>query len=136
MKVTFDIPKWAFGKTIHIFAGTELLANKEFRREKNKVNGKIEVKEHYLPLKIKSNDERCNGCGDCCNTGLPMNKQQTIDLTDRLLKYLNKDDFTKPCPILNENGCSLGPNIPFGCIRSVCSDFDNCTERLIELEVI
>ena len=135
LEIAITIPDWAFGKNISVFAGDELLAQKQFRREKKRINGKIEIKEYYLPLKLKPDNGRCNGCGDCCSTGLPFSREKAIDIKKRLRDYTKKH-YEGSCPFLDDNGCSLGVNIPFGCARSDCSGFRNCTEKLIELEVI
>ena len=105
MKLLIEIPEWAKGKHIYIFANEELLAYTNFIIEK-----KPERREYYTPLLVKTT-ERCNGCGQCCESGSPF-------------------DDEKPCPHLTEDGCDLGNNIPFSCARSDCSiTFDNCSER-------
>jgi len=104
MRIELDIPEWAVGKHIYVFANEELLAYTNYIIEK-----KPERKEYYTPLKVKT--ARCNGCGQCCESGSPF-------------------DDSIPCPHLTEDGCGLGHNIPFSCARSDCSiTFDKCSER-------
>ena len=98
VKLELEIPEWALGKHIYVFAGRELLAVKEVRTVHE--NGEHVTK--YLPLKVKVS--RCNGCGDCCFE----------------------------CPFAGKNGCTT--NVPFDCVRSICSSFPNCTERFVEME--
>lgn len=135
VKIEFDIPKWAIGKHIYIFANKELLAQLEYNVKKiRNDNGNIIRKQKYFPLKLKPDDGRCNGCGDCCATGLPFNKEKAIDIIKRLTEY-TENNCEGACPFLDNNGCSLGINIPFGCAKSDCSKFENCTEKFVELEV-
>lgn len=115
-------------------AGTELLGQMEYWVEKIRKNGKVTRNEYYLPYKHKSENGRCNGCGDCCSTGLPFSGDKAIDIVNRLQDHI-KNEFHGACPLLDEDGCSLGNNIPFACLRSDCSSFENCTEKLIELEI-
>lgn len=102
MKIEFEVPEWAIGKHIYIFAGSELLGEKQ----------SIVVHEGgkhvtiHLPLKIKQKDGRCNGCGECC----------------------------KGCPFITPNGCLFKNRIPFSCVRSVCTHFEGCTEKFVEVE--
>lgn len=127
VKIEFEVPEWAIGRHIHIMAGVELLGQMEFRREKNRINGNVEIKEYYLPLRLKPENGRCSGCSDCCNSGGPR------VLIEKLGLPYQKD---RPCPMLNKDGCSLGSAIPFSCASSNCEGWsENCTEKLIELEV-
>ncbi len=134
VRVEFDIPEWAIGRHIHFFAGTELLGNKEFRREKIRTDRGVEYKEYYLPTMIKPGDGRCTGCGDCCeSSGVP---EHLLKFMYEAVRKLPEDhDFTKgPCALLTEEGCGLGAWIPFSCIRSNCEGWsENCTERLVKL---
>lgn len=105
MKIELEVPEWVIGKHITVFANQELIAYTNFIIEK-----KPERKEYYTPLKVKI--QRCNGCSDCCESGSPFNKNEGV------------------CPHLTENGCGLGNNIPFSCVRSDCSiTFKNCSEK-------
>jgi hypothetical protein len=106
MKIELEIPEWAIGKPIYVFANQELLAYSLYIIEKLP-----ERKEYYTPLKVKTS--RCNGCGDCCKDGSPFGSERG-----------------EPCDHLTEHGCGFGPNIPFSCARSDCSKhYPNCTER-------
>ena len=101
MRISFGVPKWAIGKHIYIFAGSELLGEKQARVIHE--GGKHVIK--YLPLKIKQEDGRCNGCGVCC----------------------------RDCPFISPSGCSFKNKIPFSCARSVCTHFEGCTEKFVEV---
>lgn len=102
MKIEFEVPEWAIGKHIYIFAGAELLAKKEvIISHKND-----EHVSEYLPLLLKPIYGRCNGCGECC----------------------------KGCPFLNPDGCSFKGRIPFTCLKSICTEFEGCTEKLEVVE--
>ena len=128
MKIELDIPKWAKGKHIYVFAGRELLVQLDYLIKF--IDGKHVGS--YDVLKIKPEDGRCTGCGTCCETlGSPFSQQGVIDLLDRLSKYEFSDEGR--CPFLGENGCSLGSNIPFSCARSNCQGMENCTEKLIDI---
>lgn len=133
-KITLEIPKWAFGRHIYILAGTELLGKMEFRREKIRED-RLLIKEYYLPLKVKPNDGRCNGCGDCCGQGGSfVGKQKLDEIRDRLNNYTYSK--TGKCPMLSVDGCTLNSAIPFSCIKSNCEGWsENCTEKLIDLMV-
>ena len=63
MRIEFEVPEWAMGKHIYIFAGMELLGDKQVRVIHK--DGKHAT--YYLPLRIKPADGRCSGCGDCCH---------------------------------------------------------------------
>jgi hypothetical protein len=119
--VKIDIPGWAIGKHIYIFAGAELLADK--RAETYFENGKH--KSRYFPLRIKT--ERCNGCGDCCST-VGINKTLLKDMQIALNKNSNNG-----CPFNSVDGCILRAWIPFACVKSVCSHYENCNEKLEEV---
>lgn len=98
MKIEFEVPNWAIGKHIYIFAGRELLGKMDcsvFHEDGKHMT-------QYSELRLKPADGRCTGCGECC----------------------------KSCPFLRPQGCLLGVMIPFSCIRSVCTDYEGCTERL------
>lgn len=121
MKIEFEVPDWAEGRNITIFAGHELIAMKDYivKHKDGKHVGK------YEPLRIKSEDGRCSGCSDCCKTGFDV----------PFLKYLVKklDGFNgSACPFLEENGCGLKDYIFFACARSMCEGkFPNCTEKMV-----
>lgn len=122
MKIEFEVPEWAIGKHIHIFAGAELLGNKEAKVVHQ--NGKhITI---YSPLKIKQENGRCNGCGACCEDGIDER------LIEMMIKAINKKrKFSgKSCTFLGDDGCILRAWIPFSCIRSVCTVWNGCTEKL------
>ena len=107
MKIEIDIPDWAKEKNIFIFANQELIAYKIC------VSDKVKVKV-----------SRCNGCSQCCESGHPFKPEQILSLESNL----NFIDGV-PCPLLGEEGCLLGNNIPFSCARSDCSHhFDKCSE--------
>lgn len=129
MKIEFDVPEWAIGKHIHIFAGSELLGNKECRIAHE--NGEHVIK--YLPLKIKQEEGRCNGCGTCCENGKFPPK-----LLEMLLKAIihkrKTDPDSEKCEFLGDNGCIFGAWIPFSCARSVMTGNEGCTEKLEEVE--
>ena len=95
MKLEIDIPEWAKEKNIYVFANEELIAYKWHHEDK--VHHKI---------------ARCNGCGQCCESGSPFNGDEG------------------PCIFLKEHGCDLGTKIPLTCARSICyPTFDKCSER-------
>jgi hypothetical protein len=125
IKIEFKVPEWAIGKHIYIFAGSELLGIKESRIYHK--NG-----EHirtYLPLKIKMEDGRCNGCGDCCNL------LSTKDSLFLKTMYERLKDFDEgSCPFSSDEGCVLKSFTPFSCLRSVCSHIGNCSEKLTVVE--
>lgn len=125
MRIEFEVPEWAIGKHIHIFAGNELLGNKEVRTVHH--NGKHVTE--YLPLKIKPNDGRCNGCGDCCQI---LSHKDEIFL--RTIKEKLENFESGPCPFATDEGCALKSFTPFSCLRSVCSQIGNCSERLEVVE--
>jgi len=60
----------------------------------------------YKKLRIKPGDGRCTGCGECC----------------------------KGCIFLRTDGCSFKAWIPFSCAKSICTNYEGCTERLEEIE--
>lgn len=136
MKIEFEVPDWAIGRTIFIFAGRELLAKKETIVEFNK-----QLKKHIInpiqPLQIKSKDDyRCSGCGDCCSTGgSPFPQKMLAEISYRLDNYkYNKEGR---CPLLGEDGCIMKGSIPFSCAKSNCEGWsENCTEKLIPIEDI
>jgi hypothetical protein len=123
MRIEFEVPKWAYGKHIHIFAGAELLGNKECRIVHE--DGEHVVK--YLPLKIKQESGRCNGCGICCESSkLP------VSLVDKMLEAITTHEGDS-CEFLGDNGCILGAFIPFSCVRSVMTNLEGCSEKLTEV---
>lgn len=127
-QISLTLPEWAIGRHIYIFAGAELLATKEVRIVHE--NGDHVAK--YLPLKVKSNDGRCNpsSCfpNSCCATSaIPFSKTKFEEIKRRLNSYNHGDT---PCPLLGREGCILNVNIPFGCVNSICTSFKGCTERL------
>jgi hypothetical protein len=130
MKIEFKVPEWALGRHIYIFAGNELLGNKEVRVSHKLTNGKWEHITTYLPLKIKPADGRCTGCGTCCNTTSP-NRKLIIAMKKALHGFR---DYGKRCPFITDSGCMLGPRIPYSCVRSLCTDYEGCTERLEVIE--
>lgn len=126
MRIEFDVPEWAIGKHIHIFAGTELLGNKEVRIVHE--NGKHVTT--YLPLKIKQEDGRCDGCGDCCQ----ILSSHDSHFLKTMREVLLTKDLNGACPFYSEEGCVLGSFTPFSCLRSVCTGIGNCNERLEVVE--
>lgn len=126
MKIELELPDWAIGRNITIFAGKELLAYSSF------VYKKKPFFKGYPELKIK--EGRCNGCGTCCEQyGSPFTREQYNEIIFRL----DTTEFKEMgrCPLLGDKGCILGDNIPFDCARSDCSRMKNCTEQFIELEI-
>lgn len=119
------MPEWAYGKHIYIFAGKELLGKMEcsiFHED-----GKHMAQ--YLPIKIKPADGRCTGCSNCCkDNGIGI---KMVEYITKLI--IRKQKFNKEstdCTFLGKDGCQLGSYIPFSCIRSVCTAWEGCTERL------
>lgn len=130
MRIEFEVPEWAIGRHIYFFAGNELLGNKEVRISHEKENGKWEHVIKYLPLKLKPVHSRCTGCGTCCNTTSP-NRKLLIEMKKALHGF---KDYDKKCPFITSTGCLLGPRIPFSCARSLCTDYEGCTEKLVVVE--
>lgn len=126
MKIEFEIPEWAIGRHIYIFAGNELLGKKEVRVVHEKENDKWKHISNYLPLMIKPEDGRCNGCGSCCNT-TSFSRKTFIKMKKALHGFKS---YEERCPFATDSGCMLGPKIPYSCVRSVCTDYEECTERL------
>lgn len=126
MKIEFDIPKWAVGRHIYIFAGTELLGIKEART----VHEDGEHKIKYLPLRLKAEDGRCNRCGKCCQT-TGFRREHLIQIKKALHGY---KDYGGKCAFLTDEGCLLGVRIPFSCLRSDCTGREDCTEKLVVIE--
>lgn len=129
IEISFKLPAWAVGRHIYILAGAELLGKKECRIARGDKDHAIS----YLPLEIKPEKGRCNGCGSCCGSAsLP--PEILNDLLDRLLKVLGSGEIPNltdgPCPFLTPSGCCLRGFIPFSCVKSVCSQFANCSEYL------
>lgn len=137
MKIEFEIPDWAIGRHINIFAGIELLGQMAFRYEKNRTPEGLEKKKYYLPLKLKGKDGRCNGCGDCCGTGgSPFPASLLEEIKQRLMFYEHQGTGT-PCPLLGREGCVMGSSIPFQCANSNCEGWsENCTEKMISVNDI
>lgn len=102
------MPEWARGKHLYIFAGAELLGFKEciITHSDRNEHGNITHITAYKQLRIKPEDGRCNGCGKCCNG----------------------------CPFLKPQGCSFVQMIPFSCVKSICTDYEGCTEKLEVVE--
>jgi len=126
MKIEFEVPEWAIGKHIHIFAGTELLGNKEARVYHE--DGKHKIM--YLPLKIKQEDGRCNGCGNCCQIISDKDSFFLKTMQEVLLKNLDSGI----CPFYSDDGCVLKSFTPFSCLRSDCSGIKGCSEKFEEVE--
>lgn len=126
MKFEIEIPEWAYGKNIHIFAGVEKLA--EVLVKTVHENGKHIAK--YLPLKIKPEDGRCTGCGSCCNS-VGISRKLLIDMKKALHGF---KDYEGKCPFITDTGCLLRGWIPFSCAKSICTDYEGCTERLEVIE--
>lgn len=125
MKIEFEVPEWAIGRNIYIFAGRELLGRKE--AQVTHENGKHIVK--YLPIMVKPADGRCTGCSNCCkDNGLGVKMVEHI--TKLIIRKQKFNRESQGCAFLGKDGCLLGSYIPFCCIRSVCTDWEGCTERL------
>lgn len=132
VKIEFEIPDWASGRNIYIFAGTELLGIKESHIYFNKQEKKHQVDTSPV-IKLKPVDGRCNGCGDCCSQGgSPFPQDMLADMQFRLADYIYSK--TGRCPMLDDKeGCIMKGRIPFSCARSNCEGWsENCTEKLIE----
>jgi len=128
-KIEIEIPEWVIGKNISIVAGGELVAKMYSHSKKTRLeNGEILREKGWSPMKIKlNNSDRCNGCGDCCNSGGPRSLMETLGY-----KYVQG----KPCPLLGPQGCSLGAFIPLACVIADCTGYsENCSEKLVQLEV-
>lgn len=126
MKIEFEVPEWAIRRHIYIFTGNELLAKKECRILHK--NG--EHVAEYLPLRIKPENGRCNRCGNCCQT-TGFLRGHLIEIKKALHGF---KDYDGPCPFLTDEGCLMGARIPFSCLRSICTDYDGCTEKLEVVE--
>ena len=77
------------------------------------------------PLLQKPADGRCNGCGACCLSS---------SMSDRIFQLMKECLDNPPeegCPFMGENGCKLGMWIPFTCVKSVCTHYEGCSERLV-----
>lgn len=123
MEIKFKVPKWAMDKHIYIFAGAELLGIKEVRIGHK--DGKHIIS--HLPLKIKPKDGRCTGCGSCCEvSGIP--KVMINEIKKKL-----EGDYGEKCPLLGEHGCIMKGWIPFSCVKSVCTNYAGCTEKVVEV---
>ena len=130
VKIEIEIPEWAIGRHINVFAGVELLAQMFFnvKKVRNEDNS-ITRERKYEQLKLKPNDGRCTGCSDCCNDGGP-SQLQLIYETIKEKGYKQKE----PCPMLTPSGCGLGAAIPFSCASSNCEGWSKyCTEKLVAI---
>lgn len=126
MKIEFDVPEWALGRHIYIFAGAELLGKKETKVVHE--DGKHVFK--YLPIKIKPADGRCNRCGNCCeSTGF--SRSHLVEIKRALHGF---KDYDGACAFLTDEGCLLGARIPFSCLRSVCTGHEDCSEKLMVVD--
>ncbi len=87
----------------------------------------------YSLLKIKPATGRCTGCSNCCkDNGIGI---KMVEYITKLI--IHKQKFNKEsadCTFLGEDGCKLGSYIPFSCIKSICTDWEGCTERLEVIE--
>ena len=124
MRIEFEVPDWVIGSHIYVFAGTELLADK--RVQVVHENGEHVTK--YLPLRIKPEGGRCNGCGTCCEDGSVFPMEIMVKIKEALKQE------TEHCEFLTKTGCLLGSNIPFSCVRSLCTHYDGCSELMKEVE--
>jgi len=127
MKIEFEIPDWAENRRISIFAGSELLAQKDVIIKFNKETKKHDIIE-YPSIKVKI--RRCSGCGDCCGEGgSPFPKKMLEEVKSRLKDYEYSQHT--PCPLLAEDGCILKGKILFSCASSNCEGWsEHCTEVL------
>lgn len=125
VKIELEIPEWAENRRISVFAGSELLAQKDVIVKFNKETKKHDIIIHQ-PLKIKIG--RCTGCGDCCGEGgSPFPEKMLEEIKRRLKDY--KYSKNSPCPLLDEFGCILKGKILFSCASSNCEGWSkNCTE--------
>lgn len=124
MEIKFEVPTWAHGRHIRIFAGAELLGvmNVKVRHE----NG--EHVTEYERLKIKPDDGRCNGCGSCCSVS---------GICEEMLQDMENALHARQgigCPFRSDIGCILRGNAPFACLKSVCTDYEGCTEKLLVVD--
>jgi len=124
MKIEIDVPDWAENKRISIFAGNELLAQRDVLSIYNPKTNKHEL--HQQPFKIKIG--RCSGCGDCCKEGgSPFPQKMLDEIKKRLKNYTYQKN--SPCPLVAEDGCILKGKILFSCASSNCEGWsENCTE--------
>jgi len=138
VKIELEIPDWAIGRHITVLAGVELLAQMQFIYTKTtNPDGTITRIKKYMPMAVKPEDGRCNGCGDCCSTGgSPFSKGLLEKIQSRLKDY-EWQGTGNPCPLLGDEGCTLGTSIPYSCISSNCEGWsENCTEKLISIDDI
>lgn len=107
-----------------MFAGAELLGvmNVNVRHE----NGQHVTE--YGPLKIKPEDGRCNGCGSCCSSS-GVSEKLLNEMSDALINWNTESEA---CPFQTDTGCLMRGWIPFSCAKSLCTDYDGCTEKLVE----
>lgn len=90
MKITVEIPEWAEGRHLYLFAGMELLALKR-------------AGEKHVHVKAA----RCNKCGKCCED-LDAHVSGHLPLEGRACGHLVKrTDGT--------TDCGLGINMPLSC---------------------
>lgn len=88
--MVIDLPEWAEGKNLYIFAGIETVAYKYLNR----------------PLKVKTS--RCDQCGDCCRNIKGDYPPQTDGVCDHL-----KDNICS-LGVLRPFTCGF-PNEKFEC---------------------
>ncbi|MHA1440264.1 MAG: hypothetical protein ACTSPK_00180 [Candidatus Heimdallarchaeota archaeon] len=124
MKIEFEVPEWAKNRRISIFAGNELLAQKNVLSTFNPETKKHEFHQQKLRIKVG----RCSGCGDCCNTGgSPFPEKMLEEIKKRLKNYNYQQGI--PCPLVDKDGCILKGKILFSCASSNCEGWSkNCTE--------
>lgn len=120
--IKVEIPEWAKERNIYVFAGRELLASQEVLITHQ--DGKhVPVRQ---PLMIKPEDGRCTGCGSCCSTS-GISKKLLAEMKECLESHSGD-----ACPFLGEHGCIMRGWIPFSCAKSVCTQYDGCTEYMVE----
>ncbi len=127
MRIEFDVPEWAIGKHLYIFAGVELLGFKECVISHE---GEKHIATYPNSLKLKSDDGQCNKCGICCQT-----QGINTDILLKILEKITKFDFanveTSPCVFYEGSiGCILRGWTPFSCVKSICTEYEGCTEIL------
>jgi len=126
MLTEITLPSWTDQLRISVFAGNELVAQRDVISIFNPITKKHEM--HVQPFKIKVG--RCCGCGDCCGEGgSPFPPKMLEEVKQRLKDY----EYSKhtPCPFLADDGCILKGKILFSCASSNCEGWSkNCTEVL------
>ena len=130
MKIEFEVPTWAIGKHLYMFAGVELLGVKEVVITHQ--DGK-HIATYPNPLKLKPNDGQCNKCGICCQTQ-GVTTDILLDIKERIAKFDFTNIESNTCVFYEKaGGCILRGWTPFSCVKSICTPYEGCSERLDEV---